>query len=48
MSAKLVLFSGVTLLSLVFGSVGISAALPDEPVAEVVARRGARVYGVIE
>jgi len=48
MSAKLVLFTGATLLSLVFGSVGISAALPDEPEGEVARRRGARVYGVIE
>jgi hypothetical protein len=48
MSAKLVLFTGATILSLVFGSAGISAVLPDEPGGEVARRRGARVYGVIE
>jgi hypothetical protein len=47
MSAKLVLLTGATLLTLVFGSVGGLSALPDEP-AENLTGRGARVYGVVE
>jgi len=48
MSAKLALFTGATLLTLVFGSVGGVAALPDGSATENLARRGARVYGVVE
>ncbi len=47
MSAKLLL-AGSTLLSLLLGSVGISAVLPDELAAENPARRGSRVYGMLE
>jgi hypothetical protein len=50
MSAKLLLLTGATILSLVFGAVGTAAALPEEPTAEAEgpARRGALVYGLIE
>lgn len=49
MSAKMILFGGATILSLVFGSVGVSAVLPDEAgQIEPMAWRAARVYGVIE
>jgi hypothetical protein len=50
MSAKLLLLTGATILSLAVGSVTISAALPDSPLVEAGARerQGARVYGTIE
>jgi hypothetical protein len=50
MSAKLLLLTGATILSLAVGSVGISAVLPDNPLAEagVRARRGTRIYGIVE
>jgi RNase P/RNase MRP subunit p29 len=55
MSAKLILVAGATILSLVLGSVGVAAALPDRPVADgtiedaqVPQRFRARAYGAIE
>ncbi|MFQ6101914.1 MAG: DUF5666 domain-containing protein [Anaerolineae bacterium] len=47
MGTKLLL-TGATLLTLVFGSVGISAALPGESATENPAQRGPRVYGVVD
>jgi hypothetical protein len=50
MSAKLLLLTGTTILSLAVGSATISAALPDSPLVEagVRARQGARIYGIVE
>ncbi len=52
MSAKLVLLTGATILTLALGSVGIAAAQADSPPQEgrreTLAQWGARVYGVIE
>jgi hypothetical protein len=55
MSAKLILVTGATILSLVLGSVGVAAALPDRPVAEgamedaqIPQRFRAHAYGMIE
>jgi RNase P/RNase MRP subunit p29 len=55
MSAKLILVAGATILSLMLGSVGVAAVLPDQPVAEgavddaqIPQRFRACVYGAIE
>jgi hypothetical protein len=55
MSAKLIFLAGTTILSLVLGSVGVAAVLPDQPAAEgaidgaqIPQRFRARVYGAIE
>ena len=55
MSTKVVLLTGAMLVALVFGSVGIVAAQADTPPnppweggRETPARKGARVYGVLE
>ncbi len=50
MSAKLLLLTGATILSLAAGSVGVAAVLPDGPPVEAEARerQGACVYGTIE
>jgi hypothetical protein len=55
MSAKLILVAGTTILSLVLGSVGVAAVLPDRPAVEdaidgvqIPRRFRARVYGAIE
>jgi RNase P/RNase MRP subunit p29 len=54
MSVKLILVSGAAILSLVLGSVGVSAVLPDRTPAdapdgvEIPARFRARAYGVVE
>lgn len=54
MSVKLILVSGVAILSLVLGSVGVSAVLPDRTPAdapdgmEIPARFRAHAYGVVE
>jgi hypothetical protein len=55
MSAKLILVAGTTILSLVLGSVGVAAVLPDRPAVEnaidgvqIPQRFRARIYGAIE
>ncbi len=55
MNTKHVLLAGITIVALAFGSVGIAAAqadIPPSPPREgerrTPARRGARVYGVLE
>lgn len=55
MNTKHVLLAGITIVALAFGSVGIAAAQADTPPSPpregergTPARRGARVYGVIE
>jgi hypothetical protein len=50
MSAKFLLLTGAMILSLVFGSVGATAALLEGPTVDVEgpARQGALVYGLIE